>query len=123
MATKLKVNPRTRRTLYKFFNYKCLYCNRNRVDTLDHIVPRHEGGANALTNLIPCCSACNHNKDAKMLHPNVVTKLLELAEKASRYAIERHRQVDIRFKRRAGFRIRQAYLESRILYLKGEADG
>lgn len=49
---------------------KCLYCSVELTIiypspaslTIDHIVPRCRGGSHDLSNLVPCCDACNHAK-------------------------------------------------------------
>jgi len=37
----------------------CALCGRAAASTLDHIVPLHAGGTNALENLRPACAPCN----------------------------------------------------------------
>ncbi len=39
----------------------CAYCRR-RADTVDHVVPRADGGTNAQDNLLPACRRCNETK-------------------------------------------------------------
>ena len=34
--------------------------------TLDHVVPRHRGGAHSWDNLVAACSACNHRKGGRL---------------------------------------------------------
>ena len=44
-------------------NLTCQYCGRqSRSLTLDHVVPRERGGPHPWTNLVACCSECNHKK-------------------------------------------------------------
>lgn len=38
------------------------YCNR---PTIDHVIPRKQGGSNALENLVFSCAACNTKKKLK----------------------------------------------------------
>ncbi|MBI3746645.1 MAG: HNH endonuclease, partial [Chloroflexi bacterium] len=35
--------------------------------TLDHVIPRHRGGAHTWENLVAACKACNHRKGSKTL--------------------------------------------------------
>lgn len=57
---------------------KCAYCGKRagslRCDgkglerlTLDHVVPRSQGGSNHPSNLVPCCHACNNLKGARLV--------------------------------------------------------
>lgn len=47
----------------------CVYCNRTIVDgvslTLDHVIPRSQGGDNAPTNLVCACLSCNCSRQDK----------------------------------------------------------
>lgn len=38
---------------------------RHRAATLDHVVPRKQGGTNDDSNLIACCASCNSRKGAR----------------------------------------------------------
>ena len=57
--------PVTRLAIYLRDHFHCVYCNRDlhgakpRDVTLDHLVPRSQGGTNAPTNLVTACLACN----------------------------------------------------------------
>jgi 5-methylcytosine-specific restriction endonuclease McrA len=44
----------------------CRYCGRY-ADTVDHVVPVSKGGTEDLSNLVPCCRACNYSKQDKSL--------------------------------------------------------
>lgn len=50
--------------LFIAFDRTCAYCQ----DTIDgqpdpdHVLPLSRGGANDITNILPCCSACNSDK-------------------------------------------------------------
>lgn len=53
----------TRREVFQRDNYTCQYCGRRSKDlTLDHVIPRHRGGAHTWENLVSACKACNHRK-------------------------------------------------------------
>lgn len=49
------------------FNCKCAYCCVDLDDkyTWDHVIPIAKGGSDAIDNLVPACSDCNLNKNAK----------------------------------------------------------
>jgi 5-methylcytosine-specific restriction endonuclease McrA len=58
--------PRVRLTRKEVFardGWTCVYCGKQARDlTLDHVVPRHRGGAHTWENLVTACKACNHRK-------------------------------------------------------------
>jgi len=44
----------------------CQYCGRQGPDlTLDHVLPRHRGGAHSWENLVTACKGCNHRKGGR----------------------------------------------------------
>lgn len=55
----------------------CRYCGRvldpfadhesNDTITIDHVVPRSEGGVNRAENLVVCCRPCNEKKAGRSL--------------------------------------------------------
>ena len=64
-----------KRIIEKEKSLRCEYCGlenlipnigdkgrHKRMATLDHVIPKHRGGTNALDNLVICCSVCNSNK-------------------------------------------------------------
>jgi 5-methylcytosine-specific restriction endonuclease McrA len=58
----------SRREIFIRDRYSCQYCGKETHDlTLDHIVPRHRGGAHSWDNLVAACKACNHRKGGKLL--------------------------------------------------------
>lgn len=50
--------------LFLSFGRRCAYCERpiNGQPDPDHVVPLSKGGSNSITNILPCCSACNSDK-------------------------------------------------------------
>lgn len=57
-----------RRNIYARDNNQCQYCGRRfptRELTLDHIVPRVQGGDNTWTNLVCACVKCNAKKGGR----------------------------------------------------------
>jgi 5-methylcytosine-specific restriction endonuclease McrA len=58
----------SRREIFIRDRYSCQYCGKETHDlTLDHIVPRHRGGAHSWDNLVAACKSCNHRKGGKLL--------------------------------------------------------
>ncbi len=57
-----------RREILRRDHYACQYCGtRVGTLTLDHIYPKHLGGAHSWENLVTACSACNHQKGGRTL--------------------------------------------------------
>lgn len=52
--------------LYKN-NPICVYCGKNKSNTIDHIKPLSQGGSNNFENLIACCVSCNSKKGDRSL--------------------------------------------------------
>lgn len=56
----------SRREIFRRDNFTCQYCGSRTNDlTLDHVVPRHRGGAHTWENLVSACRACNHRKGGR----------------------------------------------------------
>jgi hypothetical protein len=64
------------------YNFRCGYCGVSETNmgaemTIDHFMPRVQGGDDSLPNLVYCCHACNEFKgdywhvepDTSLLHP------------------------------------------------------
>ena len=57
-----------RRNIYARDGNRCQYCGKHfstRELTLDHVVPRVQGGGNAWTNLVCACVTCNARKGGR----------------------------------------------------------
>jgi len=55
----------SRKNIYMRDQYKCQYCGerfRSEDLTLDHIIPRAQGGRSTWENLVACCRRDNHRK-------------------------------------------------------------
>lgn len=52
----------TRLNVFKRDSFTCQYCGKKEHLTLDHVVPRKNGGRSTWDNLITACSRCNANK-------------------------------------------------------------
>lgn len=65
--------PRTRvklskREVLRRDNYICQYCGKHVPQlTIDHIIPRSQGGEHKWSNLVAACPACNHRKGGRTL--------------------------------------------------------
>lgn len=58
----------TRREVFRRDDYTCQYCGRRGGHlTLDHVVPRHQGGRHTWKNLVTACTRCNHRKGGRTL--------------------------------------------------------
>ena len=57
--------------LLKKADVKCTYCSKelddNKDCTLDHVLPKSQGGTNNLKNLVICCNDCNRKKSDLLL--------------------------------------------------------
>ncbi|MCX7981082.1 MAG: HNH endonuclease [Bacteroidia bacterium] len=54
--------PLTRQNIFKRDGFRCGYCGTTRTLTVDHIVPRSQGGDDSWENLITACESCNRRK-------------------------------------------------------------
>lgn len=53
-----------RQQIFEAWEYSCAYCGIE-ADTLDHVKPRHKGGATVTNNLVPACRCCNRKKGSE----------------------------------------------------------
>lgn len=67
------IRPEKRAAIYERDGWECAYCGRGPCDkrnrqqaavilTLDHLIPRSEGGANSADNLVTACLRCNSSR-------------------------------------------------------------
>ncbi len=63
--------PRVRlskREILRRDEYRCQYCGRQASNlTVDHVVPRHQGGQHCWENLVAACPQCNRRKGGRTL--------------------------------------------------------
>jgi 5-methylcytosine-specific restriction endonuclease McrA len=53
----------TRREVFQRDHFTCMYCGEvGRELTLDHVIPRFQGGRHTWENLVSACKRCNHRK-------------------------------------------------------------
>ncbi|MGK7891367.1 MAG: HNH endonuclease [Leptolyngbyaceae cyanobacterium] len=62
---KWKVPPVNRREVLRRDNYACQYCGSKKRLTLDHVVPRSQGGPHTWDNVVTACEPCNASKGAR----------------------------------------------------------
>lgn len=61
-----QVTSAKRWAIFKRDGYACLRCGGDSDLTIDHIVPRSKGGANAVSNLQTLCRSCNCSKGNRL---------------------------------------------------------
>jgi hypothetical protein len=64
LITKRNAKHQFRQHIFQAWNNKCAYC-LTVADTLDHVRPRHKGGATVVSNLVPACQDCNRRKGSE----------------------------------------------------------
>ena len=55
----------SRKNIYIRDGHKCMYCGRSFAGqelTVDHVIPRSQGGRNSWENMVAACGRCNHRK-------------------------------------------------------------
>jgi 5-methylcytosine-specific restriction endonuclease McrA len=60
--------PLSRGNILARDNFQCQYCSREltvKEATLDHVVPRSQGGKTTWENIVCCCAACNRKKGGR----------------------------------------------------------
>lgn len=63
-----KSPPLTRTNILARDNFECQYCGKamaSRESTLDHVIPRSQGGRSSWDNLVCCCPTCNRKKGGR----------------------------------------------------------
>lgn len=60
-----KVPPVNRREVLRRDRHTCQYCGNQKQLTLDHVIPRAQGGQHTWDNVVAACSTCNANKGAR----------------------------------------------------------
>jgi 5-methylcytosine-specific restriction endonuclease McrA len=58
----------SKREIFRRDEYTCQYCGHRTLHlTVDHVIPRHRGGAHAWDNLVAACPMCNRKKGGRLL--------------------------------------------------------
>jgi 5-methylcytosine-specific restriction endonuclease McrA len=58
----------SREGIYARDKFTCQYCNKNfgaKNLTLDHVIPKSQGGRKSWDNIVTCCAPCNKKKANK----------------------------------------------------------
>lgn len=56
----------SKREVLRRDDFTCQYCGRQvRYLTIDHVIPRHQGGGHSWQNLVAACPPCNRRKGGK----------------------------------------------------------
>lgn len=63
LVPKKVTKHRFRKQIFEAWDHSCAYCGEP-ADTLDHVIPRINGGLTIRNNLISCCRICNGSKGA-----------------------------------------------------------
>jgi 5-methylcytosine-specific restriction endonuclease McrA len=58
--------PLSRQGVFSRDGHRCQYCGGS-AETLDHVVPRSQGGRHVWENLVAACRRCNHTKADRTL--------------------------------------------------------
>ena len=85
----------SRREVFVRDGYMCQYCGKETRDlTLDHVVPRHRGGAHVWENVVAACIPCNHRKAGHILAKANMSLLREpRVPRPDPYALFHHRTI------------------------------
>ena len=60
-----KVPPVNRREVLRRDHHTCQYCGSRKQLTLDHVIPRAQGGQHTWDNVVTACAPCNAKKGAR----------------------------------------------------------
>ncbi len=61
--------------------YRCFYCFnplKLKDSTVDHIIPKSEGGTDTMTNKVVSCSSCNMTKSSKRIPDSIISRWIEM---------------------------------------------
>lgn len=60
-----KTPPVNRREVLRRDHHTCQYCGSQKQLTLDHVIPRSQGGPHTWNNVVTACAPCNAQKGAR----------------------------------------------------------
>lgn len=90
----------SRREVFYRDRFTCQYCGiQTRELTLDHVAPRHRGGAHTWENVVSACIPCNHRKAGRTPSEAAMRLLKEpLAPSPNPYQLFRHAPIQQEWK-------------------------
>lgn len=109
-----EVHAWTRKLVYDRDDRTCQYCDYEFAEheadamTVDHIVPKADGGWNVASNLVTCCKPCNQlkaDRDVFDFAPERAEEILRLAERRRVFSAI---PVDVEETTALGVKIREA---------------
>ncbi|MEO1352574.1 MAG: HNH endonuclease [Cyanobacteria bacterium J06635_15] len=80
-----KVPPVNRREVLRRDSHTCQYCGSKKQLTLDHVVPRSQGGPHTWDNVVTACAPCNAHKGART--PDLARMTLKQRPKAPMHPV------------------------------------
>lgn len=80
-----KTPPVNRREVLRRDGHVCQYCGSKRQLTLDHVLPRSQGGSHTWDNVVTACAPCNARKGART--PEVANMQLRRRPKAPMHPV------------------------------------
>ena len=63
-----KIPPVNRREVLRRDHHSCQYCGSSKHLTLDHVIPRSQGGLHTWNNVVTACERCNSHKGGRTPH-------------------------------------------------------
>ena len=60
-----------RKSIHKFTGKSCIYCGKP-SESIDHVLPRSQGGLSTTENCVPACLSCNGDSQSIILQEKVV---------------------------------------------------
>lgn len=87
-VSKNRIRSKTKKKIvFNRDNWKCVYCGKRLFlngknslqPTIDHVVPRSQGGTHDISNLLTSCKKCNHKKSDKSFEEFVGALIWKIA--------------------------------------------
>jgi len=63
-----KIPPVNRREVLRRDGHTCQYCGSTKRLTIDHVIPRSQGGSHTWDNVVTACERCNTTKGSRTPH-------------------------------------------------------
>jgi len=68
-----------RKSIHRVTGKSCIYCGKP-SESIDHVLPRSQGGLSTTENCVPACLACNETNQMKMLCIGIEDKSFMIQE-------------------------------------------